>query len=147
MANLDPHSIFASKLVSKKYDSVNNPEHYTKGKTQVWDFIVEQELPYLLGNVVKYVCRAGKKSQATHIEDLDKAVAYLNREIKRLKEDTNANGLYRASGGTVASPGVVITMAADYGGPVASGQAPQGQASSSAAVIHSRAQEHASRLF
>lgn len=67
-------------------DPVNNPAHYTKGKIEVWDFIVDQELDFLLGNVVKYVCRAGKKDPAKTLEDLEKAKAYIDRKIRDVKE-------------------------------------------------------------
>lgn len=67
-------------------DNVNHPSHYTRGKIEVWDFIIDQDLNYLCGNVVKYVCRAGEKDPAKHVEDLEKAKAYLNREIKRVQE-------------------------------------------------------------
>ena len=40
-----------------------SPKHYQRGKIQVWDFIADQNLDFLLGNVVKYVCRAGHKDQ------------------------------------------------------------------------------------
>jgi Protein of unknwon function (DUF3310) len=67
-------------------DPVNHPAHYTDGHIEVWDFIADKNLNFLLGNVVKYVCRAGKKDDAKHLEDLKKAQAYLNREIKRLEQ-------------------------------------------------------------
>ena len=38
------------------------------------------------GNAVKYIVRAGLKDPSKEIEDLEKAVFYLNREIKELKE-------------------------------------------------------------
>ena len=40
-----------------------SPKHYQRGKIQVWDFIADQNLDFFLGNVVKYVCRAGHKDQ------------------------------------------------------------------------------------
>lgn len=67
-------------------DPVTHPAHYTDGKIEVWDFIVDKKLNFLLGNVVKYVCRAGKKDQVKHIEDLKKARAYLQREIERVED-------------------------------------------------------------
>ena len=67
-------------------DPVNHPSHYTDGKIEVLDFILDKQLDFLLGNVVKYVCRAGKKSADTEIEDLRKAAFYLNRKIVELKE-------------------------------------------------------------
>lgn len=62
-------------------DPVNNPPHYTAGKIEVCDFIVDQQLGFCLGNVIKYVARADRKGKP--IEDLQKAVWYLNRDIQR----------------------------------------------------------------
>ena len=65
-------------------DSVNKPEHYTVGGIEVWDYIAAKELNYNLGNVVKYVSRADYKSYGNdYVEDLQKARAYLDREIKQ----------------------------------------------------------------
>lgn len=65
------------------YDAVNHPSHYTDGKIEVIDYIEDKGLGYHLGNAVKYISRAGKKDPAKYIEDLKKAVWYLNREIER----------------------------------------------------------------
>lgn len=67
-------------------DPVSHPSHYTSGKIEVWDFISDQMLNYDRGCAVKYVCRAGKKDPETEIQDLEKAIAYINHEIKTLKE-------------------------------------------------------------
>ena len=56
------------------------PQYYQRGKTEVWDFIREQDLNFHLGNVIKYTCRAGYKDN--HIEDLQKAIHYLENEIE-----------------------------------------------------------------
>ena len=64
-------------------DNVNHPEHYTDGKIEVIDYIEDKKLGYHLGNAVKYISRAGKKDPDKYIEDLQKAVWYLNREIDR----------------------------------------------------------------
>lgn len=68
-------------------DSVNRPAHYTSGKIELTDFIIDQELDFCSGNVVKYVVRAGKKDPAKEIEDLKKAQWYLARKIKELESD------------------------------------------------------------
>ena len=68
-----------------KNDTVNHPSHYTDGKIEVIDFIEDKKLGYHLGNVVKYVSRAGKKCPDKEIEDLKKARWYLNRHIERLE--------------------------------------------------------------
>lgn len=66
-----------------KYDSVNHPAHYTRGTIEVIDFILDQQLDYLLGQVVKYVARAGYKDPSTKKQDLQKAEFYLKRAIDR----------------------------------------------------------------
>lgn len=66
-------------------DPVNNPAHYTSGKIEVIDFIEDQKLNFPRGNAVKYIARAGKKDPAKEVEDLEKAVWYLNRDIQALK--------------------------------------------------------------
>lgn len=74
-------------------DPVTHPSHYTSGKIEVIDFITDQKLDFCLGNVIKYVSRAGKKSEngkdikTKTIEDLEKAKFYLNYKIKILKDD------------------------------------------------------------
>ena len=66
-------------------DNVNHPSHYTDGKIEVIDFIEQKNLNFHRGNAVKYIARAGKKDPAKEVEDLRKAVWYLNREIERLR--------------------------------------------------------------
>ena len=68
-------------------DKVNNPSHYTSGKIEVIDFIEDQKFNYHRGNAIKYICRAGKKDKSKEVEDLEKAIWYLQREIKRLYEE------------------------------------------------------------
>lgn len=68
-------------------DVVNHPAHYTDGKIEVIEFIEDKGLNFHRGNAVKYISRAGKKDSAKEIEDLKKAVWYLNREIGRLEKE------------------------------------------------------------
>ena len=68
-------------------DFVNHPSHYNKGKIEVADFIADQKLNFDRGNAVKYVCRAGSKDPDKEIQDLEKAIWYINHEIKMLKGD------------------------------------------------------------
>ena len=58
----------------------HRPSYYKRGSIDVWDFIRTQRLGFHLGNVIKYVCRAGYKDN--DIEDLKKAVHYLQNEIE-----------------------------------------------------------------
>lgn len=66
------------------HDNVNHPDHYNHGKIEVIDFIEDQHLGFHLGNAVKYISRAGRKNPDKTIEDLRKAVWYINRQIGRL---------------------------------------------------------------
>ena len=68
-------------------DLINHPQHYTRGRIEVIDFIEDKELNFNLGNVVKYVVRSGHKKssgksmEAKALEDLKKARWYIDREI------------------------------------------------------------------
>lgn len=66
----------------KKEDVINHPSHYTRGKIEVIDFIEDQQLPYHLGNVIKYIARAGYKGDK--LDDLKKARWYLDRYINEV---------------------------------------------------------------
>lgn len=66
-------------------DLVNHPPHYRDGGIEVIDFIEAKDLNYRLGNVIKYVARAGKK-HTDPVQDLEKALWYLQREINTRKE-------------------------------------------------------------
>lgn len=68
----------------KQEDVINHPLHYTRGKIEVIDFIEDQQLPYHLGNVIKYVARAGYKGDK--LEDLKKARWYLDRYINEVMQ-------------------------------------------------------------
>jgi nucleoside 2-deoxyribosyltransferase len=68
-------------ILSEPIDMVNHPSHYTMGGIETKDFIRAKELSYNLGNAVKYITRSGHKPGVCPIEDLKKAVFYLNDEI------------------------------------------------------------------
>ena len=72
------------KVTPKKEDVINHPSHYTRGKIEVIDFIEDQQLPYHLGNVIKYIARAGHKGDK--LEDLKKARWYLDRYINEVMQ-------------------------------------------------------------
>ena len=68
---------------------VNHPAHYG-GKDNPYEAIkvIEAwELDFCLGNVIKYISRAGKKGEWKHREDLEKAAWYLDRAIKNIKDN------------------------------------------------------------
>lgn len=79
--------------MDKVFDEVNKPQYYAETKIEVIDYIEDKQLGFCLGNVVKYVSRAGRKHSAgmdnkeKEIQDLEKAKWYLERRIKELKEN------------------------------------------------------------
>ena len=77
--------------MNKLNDAVNHPSHYADGKIEVIDFIEDKGLGFCLGNAVKYISRAGKKNPEKEIEDLKKAVWYINRRIKELEQETESD--------------------------------------------------------
>ena len=68
-------------------DPVNHPDHYKSSKSGIECIQITEHMNFCLGNAVKYIWRAGLKS-ASPVEDLKKAVWYLNREIARLENET-----------------------------------------------------------
>ena len=62
-------------------DVINHPSHYTDGKFETIEAIESWRLGYHLGNAVKYISRAGKKSKDTELEDLRKARWYIQRYL------------------------------------------------------------------
>lgn len=63
-------------------ETVNHPDHYNSKGIEVMDVIRAFDLSFSLGNVIKYVLRAGKKHKDTYLEDLKKAKWYLDEEIQ-----------------------------------------------------------------
>ena len=66
-----------------KLSKVNHPKHYNSGKIEVIDAIVDWELDFIEGNVVKYITRA--KHKGDQLGDLRKARWYLDYLIKQLE--------------------------------------------------------------
>ncbi len=66
-------------------DLVNHPPHYTSHPSGIEAIQVTRHMNFNLGNAMKYLWRAGLKDQSKTIEDLQKAVFYINDEIKRLE--------------------------------------------------------------
>lgn len=75
-----------SVTTDKKHNPISNvidhPSHYNRGKIEVIDFIEDQGLSFHLGNVIKYIARAGSKGDK--LEDLKKARCYLDRYINEV---------------------------------------------------------------
>jgi len=75
--------VFINSPVVAIKEKVNHPAHYNKGKYEVIKVIEDWDLGFHLGNVIKYVARAEHKDN--NVEDLEKALWYLNRKIQILK--------------------------------------------------------------
>ena len=65
-------------------DFVNHPPHYTSDPSGVECLEITRWRNFNIGNAIKYLWRAGIKDDTKTIEDLKKAVFYINDEIKRL---------------------------------------------------------------
>jgi hypothetical protein len=87
--NLKPSNETPPTASSSDGTTKYNPSHYQRGRIQVWDFIVDQQLDFLAGNIIKYICRAGYKDQETEIDDWLKIRAYVNRKIQALSDNAN----------------------------------------------------------
>jgi len=64
-------------------EKVNHPRHYCTHPSGVECIQIVEHMGFNLGNVIKYVWRADEKGNA--VEDLEKALWYLEREIGRRK--------------------------------------------------------------
>lgn len=65
-------------------DPVSHPAHYTFGRIEVIDAINEWQLDFDRGNAIKYIVRAGRKDPTKTVEDIHKAIFYLEDYCKRL---------------------------------------------------------------
>lgn len=63
-------------------DVVNHPAHYTQHPSGVECITITEHYGFNIGNAIKYLWRSAHKNG---IDDLRKAVWYINREIERLK--------------------------------------------------------------
>ena len=73
-------------------DPVNSPKHYTSSNAAcklcsepIECIDVTEHMGFCLGNAVKYIWRAGIKSEEKTVEDLEKAIWYINRHIQQLE--------------------------------------------------------------
>ncbi len=79
--------------ISLNKDPVNNPVHYTSHPSGVECISITEHYNFCIGNAIKYLWRNGLKadpfdSREKQIQDLRKAIWYINREINNLKDGT-----------------------------------------------------------
>lgn len=78
------------ELAPETYEVVDHPRHYggADNPYEAIKVIEEWDLDFHLGNVVKYISRAGRKPDQSQIDDLKKAKWYLERFIEKVEENT-----------------------------------------------------------
>ena len=62
-------------------EELQHPKRYTHGKIECWDYIIDKDMNYLEGNIIKYITRYKHKNG---IEDLKKARNYLDKLIESI---------------------------------------------------------------
>ncbi len=72
---------YITREITSKPNNVEHPKHYTVGSIECIEFIEDQDLPYHLGNAVKYITRCRFKGNEE--EDINKAIWYLERYLKQ----------------------------------------------------------------
>lgn len=78
---------FLREAILMSNDPVNHPKHYTTHPSGIECIDVTEHMGFNLGNAVKYIWRCDLKKDA--IEDLRKAIWYVEREIQRRKKNAN----------------------------------------------------------
>ena len=69
-------------------DNVNHPKHYNSHPSGVECSTIIRHMIHNRGAAIKYIWRAGEKDPAKEIEDLKKAIWFLQDEIARLESET-----------------------------------------------------------
>lgn len=82
------------KVVCKDCDNHNQalmsedrkppPFHYAQGKLQPWDVIKDWNLDFWQGNVIKYMCRVGKKESEHPRKEYEKMIDYIEECMRHL---------------------------------------------------------------
>lgn len=78
-------------------DPVNHPSHYTSDPSGVECIEITRHRNFNVGNAFKYLWRAGlkvgpdKSSTEKQVEDLEKAIFYIQDEIERLRRSNEYN--------------------------------------------------------
>lgn len=65
-------------------EQVNHPEHYNSDPSGIECIEKVRQMNFNVGNAVKYLWRNGLKDGNSNIQDLKKAIWYLNDEISRI---------------------------------------------------------------
>lgn len=71
--------------VARRLAAIDHPKHYNAHPSGIECITIVEQFNFNLGNAIKYIWRAGLKSEAV-LTDLEKARWYINREIERLQQ-------------------------------------------------------------
>lgn len=71
----------------KTHNNVSNPSWYTSHPSGVECIEITRHMNFNLGNAIKYLWRSGQKDQNPAVQDLEKAVFYIQDEIARIKKE------------------------------------------------------------
>ena len=69
-----------------EFDVVSRPAHYVSDPSGVECIQITQHRNFTIGNALKYLWRAGLKDGNSDVQDLRKAIWYIECEIKRLSD-------------------------------------------------------------
>jgi hypothetical protein len=78
-------TMLATAIEKKREEAVNHPPHYLKHPSGVECIQITEHMNFCLGNAIKYIWRAGLKADDP-VQDLSKALWYIQREIARLEQ-------------------------------------------------------------
>jgi len=81
------HEKNARTGITAPHDAVNHPKHYNDHPSGVECITITRHMNFNIGNAIKYLWRSGKKDKDFEIQDLRKAIWYINNEIERLEAD------------------------------------------------------------
>lgn len=80
-------------------NNVNHPQHYTSDPSGIECIQITRYRDFNIGNAIKYLWRAGLKQESSKdmvdktIEDLEKAIWYINDEINKIRNETDKTTL------------------------------------------------------
>ena len=87
--DIEIEKVFKPGNLNITVDQVNHPPHYTSDPSGVECIQITRHRNFNIGNAFKYLWRAGIKDEAKTIQDLEKAIFYIQDEIKRLNGEFN----------------------------------------------------------
>ena len=92
-------------------DTPRRPAYYTRGKVELWDFLIEQYgTDWLVASAIQYLIRYKHKGEP--IRDLEKALVYVEKLLKEERKDGKGSDIDEAQ---ADDQGEDIGVNASYG--------------------------------